>query len=161
MRRLLTLILLPAFVLACGGDSPTDEGNGDGNGNGNGNGGGNGAPFAAQVNGQDWTPSNVFAAYQAEVLQIAATDGERGFNLGVFAPSTGTYTTANTPSMVATYTDGTDGWVAGSGVGSGTVNITAISATGATGTFSFTLQGVPGTGTEGSVSVSGSFNLVF
>ena len=53
-------------------------------------------------------------------------------------------------------------WQAAGTRGSGTLNITSINATGASGTFSFTLEAVPGTGSAGNRSVTnGSFNVTF
>jgi hypothetical protein len=49
-------------------------------------------------------------------------------------------------------------WQAGPTIGGGTVNLTSVSGA-AAGTFSLTLDAVPGTGASGSISFSGAFNI--
>ena len=51
-------------------------------------------------------------------------------------------------------------WQASPTMGKGTVNLTSISGA-AAGTFSLTLDAVPGTGASGSIGFSGSFNIKF
>jgi hypothetical protein len=65
-------------------------------------------------------------------------------------------------SVVATVFDSQtkQSWQASPTIGSGTVNLTSASGT-AAGTFSLTLDAVPGTGASGSISFNGSFNIRF
>lgn len=54
---------------------------------------------------------------------------------------------------------GTGSWVATIAFGSGTITVTAASATGVSGTFSATLE--PGPGSSGTKTITGSFNATF
>jgi hypothetical protein len=51
-------------------------------------------------------------------------------------------------------------WQASPTIGKGTVNLTSMSGS-AAGTFSLTLEPVPGTGASGSINFNGSFNVRF
>jgi hypothetical protein len=65
-------------------------------------------------------------------------------------------------SVVATVFDTVtkQSWQVGPTIGTGTVNLTSVSGS-AAGTFSLTLEPVPGTGASGSISFNGSFNIRF
>ena len=65
-------------------------------------------------------------------------------------------------SVVATVFDTVtkQSWQTAPTIGTGTVNLTSVSGS-AAGTFSLTLEPVPGTGASGSISFNGSFNVRF
>jgi hypothetical protein len=110
-------------------------------------------------------------------VTAAFTNGILTLGGGVSASNI-TFSLALTPTtaQVGTYTLGplsatnslllvgnpAQGWSAGVGTGSGTVTLTAFSATGATGTFALNLASVPGSGSTGTkVITEGAFNVAF
>jgi hypothetical protein len=118
--------------------------------------------LTATIDGQSWVGTISTAVNSAGVFAIAATNAA-GLTLAFGAPAVqGTTSVGLTSGTNAQLAQDTQGWQAAVTNGSGTVNITSINATSATGTFSFTLVPVVGTGASGNRTVSnGSFSVTF
>ncbi len=85
-----------------------------------------------------------------------------GFALTPTAGGTGTYTLGALSPANASLLIGNPaaGWQAGVGIGSGTITISSLTSTTVSGTFSFSVAPVQGTGASGTKSVTdGAFNL--
>ena len=140
--------------------------------------------FSGTIGGQSWTASmGVHADNMAPVVSVGGGDGRYLVSIGVAAkPGPGQYRAGPPPddvdftkmtpeqfkdlfdhnTVVATVTDTVtkQAWQASPTIGKGTVNLTSVSGA-AAGTFSLTLDAVPGTGASGSIGFSGSFNIRF
>jgi hypothetical protein len=139
--------------------------------------------FSGTIGGQSWTASlGVHADNMAPVVSVGGGDGRYIVSIGVSAkPGLGEYRAGSLDgvdvtkmtadqfkemidrnSVVAIVTDTVtkQAWQASPTTGTGTVNLTSISGA-AAGTFSLTLDAVPGTGASGSIGFSGSFNIRF
>lgn len=120
--------------------------------------------MSAKVDGASWSATTAIAAtYNSNILGIAGTDAAGrsvGFGAAVSAP--GTFTIAVTSPANGLVNEAGKAWQAAGSVGSGTITITAISATGAKGTFQFTAAPVAGTGATGNkVVTEGVFDVTF
>ena len=121
-----------------------------------------------RVDGAAVTATSTTASFSNGILTVAGTatasNTTLGFSLTPSAAGTGTYSLGPLSPSNALIQIGNPaaGWQAGVGIGSGTITLTALSSTGATGTFSFTLAAVPGTGATGTRTVTdGSFTVTF
>ncbi|HPF60558.1 MAG: hypothetical protein KC544_02250 [Gemmatimonadetes bacterium] len=154
--------LMASLLVACsdGGSGPT--------------GGGTGGTITATVDGTSFAPrsTEVSASYAGGALAFAAsqTTGSttRTINInlvGVTAP--GTFTLSpTTPGSIALLTVTTgltpSTWTTALSPGSGTVQVTTLTANRATGTFSFTGQFSPTTSATGQKTVTaGQFDVSF
>jgi len=115
----------------------------------------------ATIDGKPWVGAVSAAINVSGVISVGGSSD--GLVFGFAAPAVqGSTSIGPLSSATATITAGNQAWQALGNSGSGTLNITSITATGASGTFSFTLQPVPGTGSSGNRSVTnGSFNVTF
>ena len=182
--RVVQVLALCAVVLgaACGGGgSPTSPtggssgggtgGTGGSGGSGGSGGGGGAAPnygtITATIDGVAYSGIVRTATNQSGIFAIAAMNDQTnvGFGVGALAAVGTTSISATSPTnALLTTTTGVPAvsWFASMSGGSGTLTISSINATGATGTFQFTLQPTPGTGASGTRSVTnGSFTVTF
>jgi hypothetical protein len=173
MRRLLTVAALLLALGGCGG--------GDGDGDSGGNPAGPGAGGAgtntngtmtARIDGAAWTANAVVGgAYTGGVLTVSGVDSaNRTIGFAVVTNGPGTSSTSGAGGLNFVYTTPTAGqsvaptWTAlitqaGS---SGTLTIASLSATTASGTFSFLATAVSGTPATGSRNVTeGAFTVRF
>jgi len=160
-RRLIALLSLIVLLAACGGDGPTNPDNGGGGGGG---GGGNlmNGTFNATVNGSAFNAASAAVIFSGGIVGFGAANLQgRSLGFAFFASGPGTYTIAQTVGNNATYTEGSNGWVAGAGIAgsSGSVTFTTLSSTRAVGSFTLTLAPSPGSGASGTRTVAGTFNL--
>jgi hypothetical protein len=139
--------------------------------------GGNKGSVVARINGAAWTATCVTtASYTSNIFSLGATDGVQTIGLGLSFVGFGDYTMTpidpkNPPQslmlangLVNLLPTSAQSWTANSGTpdSSGTLTLTGISATGATGTFSFTAVATSGTGAAGTkVVTNGGFNVTF
>ena len=183
-RVALTVVLcsLVFGAVACGGGGPTSpSGSSPGTGSnggttgtggtgGSGGGGGGTAPnhgtLTAVIDGVPYSGVVRTATSQSGIFAAAAmNDANVGFGIGALAVPGTTAISATSPTN-ALLTAGTGvpamSWFASTSGGSGTLTISTITATGATGTFQFTMPPTPGTGASGTRSVTnGTFSVTF
>jgi hypothetical protein len=176
VRRLgLHLLIAAVFATtACGGSTSNPSApSGSGTPNPPAPAGTHRGTMSATVDGTRWDAVVISAAaIQGGVLRIAGQDGLTTpfVALGVAVPpAVGTYTvSAATGATVAGSLDQTSNsdpkllqWNANFTFGSGTITLSTLTATGASGTFSFTLVHIstPSTGTR--VITNGVFNVTF
>ena len=145
-----TLLL---FGAACGSDTgPSDPTNGT---------------MTARIDGSSWRATVAIAAtYQNGILAVAGGDPVSGgtptVGFAALATAPGTFTIGGTGPANGLVTVGSSTWQAAAGTGSGSITITAISATGARGTFQFTALPVAGTPASGTRTVTeGVFDVTF
>jgi hypothetical protein len=119
--------------------------------------------MTALIDGATWTAVTVTALRSSDLISITGSDAStptRTIALSLVGSSIGTYTTS-TGSSNAVLSISPSQWTANVLGGSGTITLTDLTTTGATGTFSFTA--VPGnaatTGTE--AVTSGAFTVTF
>jgi Family of unknown function (DUF6252) len=121
--------------------------------------------MSAKIDGADWTGSlSVVGVYANDLLSIAGQDNNtRQIQLrliGVKAPGTyqfGGMTNPNTATVIVGLNT-TDSYTASLVAGTGTVNITVLTAQRAEGTFSFTGRNTAGATKQVS---EGTFNVTF
>src|SRR5687767_12134198 len=162
--RYVCVLGLVAAAIACGGggsNSPTAPG-------GPGSGSSSASSMTFRVDGTASTASSVTGNLTNGILSVAGTDAARATTLSFAvtptAAGTGTYTLGPLSSANALIMIGNPaaGWQAAVGIGSGTITINTLTTTSASGTFSFTLAAVPGTGATGTKSITeGTFNVTF
>jgi hypothetical protein len=167
MKRTLILWAFAVFVSACGG-SPTSPGTTTTTGpivTAHGS-------MSATVNGVAWNATTVSATNIPgsvgflEVVGIDLALQAVGFTLGP-GQAPGTWPMIGTsPAAIGSVNTGpvgsTQSWTAGPGLGSGTIVIATLTATGASGTFSFTAPALAFTGATGTKTVTnGVFNVTF
>jgi hypothetical protein len=119
--------------------------------------------MTAIIDGSSWTAVSVTASHLNGLVTIDGSDTSspvRSIELSMIGSSTGTYA-MSTGSANALLTIGPQAWSANVVGGSGTITLSALSTTGATGTFSFTA--IPSdAGSSGTRAVtSGVFNVTF
>ncbi len=160
-RNVRPLALLGAagtvVLCACGGGNGTTGTNGGG------------SPLSATVAGTAYEFSTeAHGSFGANALVIAGYDAGQAHWLGITVTGVtgpGTYSLASSDGGVAEFeslTQGSAQWVTGYNGGTGSVTINSVSATGASGTFSFTGAASPGTPATGTISVTnGKFNVTF
>jgi hypothetical protein len=139
--------------------------------------------FTATIGGQSWSAAiGVHADNQSPVIAVGGSDQRYTVSVGVSAkqglgaynaglPKDVDYTKMSGEefkalmernSVVAMVFDSVtkQGWQASPTIGSGTVNLTSMAGA-AAGTFSLTLEPIPGSGASGTLSFNGSFNVKF
>lgn len=176
------LCWLALGALACGGGGPTSpsgsssgtgssggtggSGGSGGSGGGSGGSGPNQGTVTAVIDGVPYTGVVRAATSQSGIFAVAAmNDSNVGFGFGGLAVAGTTSISATSPTN-ALLTSGSTvpqmSWFASTSGGSGTLTISTITATGATGTFQFTMPPTPGSGASGTRSVTnGSFTVTF
>lgn len=120
--------------------------------------------MTAKIDGGNWSASVAVAAtYTGNILAIAGTDGNgRTIGFATVASAPGTTSIATTVGANASLTIGANAWSAGSTIGSGTMVITALTTTGARGTFQFVLSPVASSGATGTRNITeGTFDVTF
>ena len=120
--------------------------------------------MSAQLDGASWVASTaIAAAWSNNILTIAGTDGQqRTIGMGAQVSAPGTFTIAATSPANGAVNLGGPVWMAVGNLGSGSITVTSISATGATGTFQFTATPVAGSGATGNkVVTQGVFDVTF
>jgi hypothetical protein len=121
-----------------------------------------------RVDGAPVTATSITGTFANGILSVsggaAASNTILAFSLTPSAAGVGAYPLGLLSPSNALIQIGSPaaGWQAGVGIGSGTISLTALSSTGASGTFSFSLAAVPGTGATGAKSVTeGAFTVTF
>jgi hypothetical protein len=156
----LTLVFLLMGILTvagCGGDddNPTNPGGG----------GNQSAGVSATVNGQAWNAVAVQAINNSGIVGIGASETGAFSSIGLGWQDTGASTYTFGMGTVANGTViGSDGttWQASAGMGSGSITVTALDATHAVGTFSFTAQRITGSAEPETITVTGgTFDVDF
>ncbi len=119
--------------------------------------------ITAQIDGGSFTATSIAATYTSGIMGLAGTDAQgRTIGIGGQIPGPGTYTVGVTSPANFSVTIGGAGWQAAITLGSGSLTVTSISATGAKGTFQFTAGSVPGTTATGTrVVTAGAFDVKF
>ena len=130
--------------------------------------------MSATIDGQDWSSILTLSLLTGGAVSITGNDGctpNRVVTFNLFVKGPGTYRIPETDpekefdeaALTAVFSVGTTQfWDAQVGHGRGTVTFTALNATGATGTFSFTLLPMAGTNSTGTHMVTnGSFDVKF
>jgi hypothetical protein len=131
-----------------------------------------GVSLTARVDGSAWSadPTTIVAGNMAGVLTFSGTNASGGsvrrtIALRLLATAPGTYPIGPpvaTASNRGTVTEGTAEWLADASTGSGSITLASLTATRATGTFSFTAEAVAGTGASGPrVVTDGTFSVTF
>lgn len=163
VRRLLQYVLfslaIAAFANACGGNAagPGSCGNlTPANGT-----------SSMKIDGDDWSATTTLAIFNGGLLGFSGSDGcnpLRTFAWALLPNGTGTYTInlndfagLNARLIVGN----TATWQSAPLTGTGTLTITALSATAAKGKFEFTLIAASGGATGQKVVTSGTFDLKY
>jgi hypothetical protein len=161
--RTVALAALLLVTMACGSDSPAGPSSGSGSGSGKGT-------VTANIDGVAYTGSVNAATNTNGVLNVASNSADLTRAIAFAAPAavgTATVFLGSAVSFTAQNTNGsavTGAWGAGGQFGSGTLTITSLTSTSASGTFSFTGVVTPGspTGTTGTKAVTnGAFTANF
>jgi Family of unknown function (DUF6252) len=114
----------------------------------------------ADIDGAEWTATTAGATFSQGVLGIGGQDNAgRIIAIGVEATIPGTYTVDGNEAN-CTLTEGTDVWIALGQTGSGSVTLTVLTSTSATGTFQFVAAHATGSGADKIIG-NGSFELTF
>jgi hypothetical protein len=138
--------------------------------------------FAGTIGGRSWSAAQgVHANMMGSIVSVGGSDSRYIVSIGLTTSGPGQYQAGsianedftkltegqftaliNRNSVVAMVIDSQtkQSWAASPTSGGGTVNLTATSGA-AAGTFSLTLDPVPGTGASGSISFGGSFNIKY
>ncbi len=122
--------------------------------------------MSVKIDGQQWTATTgLSAGFSNGILAAAGVDGSAtSFAFGVAASGPGTYTIGPSSTLNAILTQGasSQAWSAVLTTGSGTLTINSLSATGASGTFSFTVAPNAQSGASGNRTLTeGRFDLTF
>ncbi len=155
MRTIASFCLLGGLLVGCGTTSNST--------------GGDNAPITATVNGSAFVGNtDGIATLVAGVLNISAFDADKGREILItlHVNGAGDYSLASASTGIAEYetmtTTSAPQWETGFNGGTGTITVSTLTASGASGTFSFTGQALPGTGATGTVTVTdGKFNVTF
>jgi YD repeat-containing protein len=139
--------------------------------------------FSGTIGSQSWSAAlGLTAANNGAVVSVGGGDKRYTVSIGMSVkPGPGEYKAGSIAdedftkmtkddfalaidrnSVIATVTDTVtrQSWMASPTLGKGTVSLTSVAGT-AAGTFSLTLEPVPGTGASGSLNFSGAFNIKF
>ena len=122
--------------------------------------------MSASIDGQAWTGNLATAAtYQNNILAFAGTNNSFQINITLTGVTgTGTITLGSgqlSIATVATVSTSPQTWLTSATGGTGSVVITSLSSTGASGTFSFTGVAAGGGATGTKAVTSGQFNVTF
>jgi hypothetical protein len=140
------------FSNACGGD---DDPAGPG-------GGGVPGTMTARVDGQSWTATMINRGRSGTQMVISGTAQGVTINLQVSNPAPGTITLEPGNLTNLNVAQGTQGWVASAGTGSGSITFTTLTDTRAVGSFAFTGELIMGSGPPATRQVTeGAFDIVF
>lgn len=157
-KSLVSAIATVVFAVACGGS--------DSKGVTNPNQRQSAGTLSARIDGTVWTASVVSVAVNNNGLIISgASASGQGLAIGASRlQGAGAQTFGSNVSALATLTLGTQSWsatgVQGTG-SSGTVTLTALTASRAVGTFAFTATPLAGGATANRVVTSGAFDVTF
>jgi hypothetical protein len=165
MRRLLPLVVILLASSGCGGDDdPASPSIGGSSGLSNGS-------MSARIDGTSWNAnSSISPSYEGGILAVGGEDtGRQTVAFGVTAAGPGTYGTASGHIVIFSLVTVAPGaqaamWTARPDLAgtNGTVTITSLSNTGASGTFSFVATAIAGTPAAGTKTVTdGVFNVRF
>ncbi|MDH3205529.1 MAG: DUF6252 family protein [Gemmatimonadota bacterium] len=144
-----TMVVVSTLV-ACGGDDPAGLGVvGTG-------------PMSAMVDGVQWTATVAFATNTGGIVGVGGSGATgEGIGFAFQGSTTGTYSIGTGNVHSANYTFGSNSWVAGNTVGSGSIVVTTLDATRVAGTFSFEAVSATG-GTPATRSITqGAFDVTF
>ena len=124
-----------------------------------------GGSMSAKVDGKNWTATlAVTSANTSGIFAAAGTGDGITIGFGGFAQE-GEQKIEDGLGANANYTEGytsQGSWVSSPGTGTGSINIQSISATGASGTFSFVASPAPGASVTGTKTITdGKFNVKF
>jgi hypothetical protein len=168
MRLLVVCAVVAATATCGGGNSPAAPSAGAGSGGSGGASGPNFGTLTATIDGVAYTGTINLATNVNGVLNIASNSADRllSVNLATSAAAgSQTISIANATVMQVIATNGTavsGTWFASAVGGSGTLTITSINTTGASGTFSFNaVAGPTGGGAGTKVVTNGSFSARF
>ena len=154
--RFLTCAILCAAVASCGDDGGTNDDDDDDDG---------GNLLTASIDGVAFNASlAVQGSYTSNVLSFGGvTANARGVFIAIpNITATGTFDLGPTRQPVLTVNIGSQAWVTTSVGGSGTVTVSSLSATRATGSFSFIAAPATGSGAVGTKTVTnGVFDVTF
>lgn len=161
MRSMTTLALAAALLAGCSSSNSGDNGGGSGGS----------TPITATVNGSAFVGNtSPIAHYLGNALSFSAFNSDQSQEILITVTNvsgTGTFSFESAlGGSVAEYetsaTSSTPQWITGYNGGTGTITVSALTATGASGTFSFTGAASPGTGASGTATVTnGKFNVTF
>lgn len=122
----------------------------------------------AKVDGKTWTAATVSVArYSYGFLEIVGTDSSSppqgiGINVSVDGPGTYQLSQLEEASAYALLGIGDSVWQASNVAGSGTITVSSLTSTGASGTFSLALEPKPNNPAIGTKSITdGTFNINF
>jgi Family of unknown function (DUF6252) len=164
MFRLMPLTVVLLASAACGGSSTSATGTA--------NSGGTTVTqlhgtMTASIDGSGWTAIAITtASYTNGILSIGGADGSspiRSIGLALTTAGPGTFTIGSLPSAANAVLSIGIGptWTANAGGGTGTIIVTALSSTAASGTFLFTAVAAAGGAIGTHVVTSGAFNITF
>jgi len=123
--------------------------------------------MTASIDGSAWTATAITTAtYSNGILSIGGADNSnpiRSIGLALTTNSIGTFAMGALPNAATGLVSIGIGptWTANVAGGTGTITLTALSATGATGTFQFTAVAAAGGATGQRVVTTGTFNITF
>jgi hypothetical protein len=166
------IVMFAALAAGCGGSGSSPAAPSATSGSGTGSSGSGSTPngtLSATIDGVPWTASvSVQTQFNNGILSFAGGDNRQTLSIAVTANrGTGTYTAGLVdPQNVVVTNLSTVGsaasWLTGPTFGSGSVTITSLTSTSASGTFSLTLAPTPGSGATGNkVLANGVFNVTF
>jgi hypothetical protein len=143
-------------VAGCGGDDDPTNPTGGSSGTGS---------VTATIDGAAWSAGFAQAVNNSGIVGVgsSSTSSEKVIGFGWVDTGASTYTIAPGSATNGTVTIlGGSGWSASGDMGSGTVNVTTLTATRVAGTFSFTAPRYTGTDTpDPTVVTNGSFDVEF
>ena len=127
-----------------------------------------GSSLSFKIDGSLLTATSVTATFTNGVLAVGGGDASKatilGFALATSSVGAGTYTLGPLSSANAFLQLGNPalGWNAAVGIGSGSIVLTTLTTTSASGTFSFNLVALPNTAATGTKAITeGAFNVKF
>jgi len=141
MRRIvsLSLVLVLAGVLGCGGDDPAAPGDGTPQG----------AGMTAKIDGETWTAVTAFGFRGGGLVSVggANLNGEYGIGFGFQDMGVGDYVIGPGSTANGNVSDlAGNSWVASADDGSGIITVTTLTADRIAGTFQYTAPRRLGTG---------------
>jgi hypothetical protein len=119
--------------------------------------------MSARIDGSSWSATAAISAtYNGGILAAAGSDGVRTIGFAVLASGPGTFTIAATQNINALLSQAGSsvGWHAVGTIGSGTLTLNTLTATGASGTFSFVMSATDGSSSTRTIT-NGAFNVKF